>query len=695
MRLLTRGVTDRGAQAWTHKDLLSAPAYHSSAHRGLQHADRKLRGPAPQSASRKSPEQVLSVEDFSLATAVAMGAASFEAYNPPYSMHGIKEVDDNESETVYMQRPFLDRLMAGVLQVHLRRAEGLKYPKDKHDKEVSLNPRFLISAGPSCGWSSTVSMSTDPIYGETMFLYVRHPVEEPLHVKLLHNTSNPNQDVCEMGRVTFPNIAELCNGDYHELALDLEGEDGPAGKVFLGAQFLRHSEEDDVLTDLPVLATGQMMSDDWGWGDAPAERDWFNDDDYEWRSSLIQIDEMPVLSCREDGLDITGLPAGTGNPLDRPPWKMWKDFREAIRTRELTSNFEPFAFLAHVPTDSEVWVYVSDKHEICLAFRGTASPADMLKDAVFDLAAFAPGNRPKSRQPEEVAEEVDDKEIEQGGIGGIFKIAKLIDSIPGVPQLGKLVAASSGRGGSVMGKPPLTGWVKAQGLMVYSYEHNERWVHNGFLQTYTAVQPPLLRMLDEIMDNGEEEQWHIYCTGHSMGGALACLAAYEISSLDFQTVPKPKISVYTFGSPRVGNIPFAEDYDKQVPATWRVSNENDLVTRIPSLLGYRHVGMEVKIGNDGTVSVSQVSSDQVREGTTFGDMLPRIKEGLFGEDKKLKEEFKELVQGEWEVSQAIMRGHAIQEHMEDKYHDILKACVDAGGDACKPKLKDVDEPLQA
>lgn len=31
------------------------------------------------------------------------------------------------------------------------------------------------------------------------------------------------------------------------------------------------------------------------------------------------------------------------------------------------------------------------------------------------------------------------------------------------------------------------------------------------------------------MDNGEEEQWHIYCTGHSMGGALACLAAYEIS----------------------------------------------------------------------------------------------------------------------------------------------------------------------
>ena len=29
-------------------------------------------------------------------------------------------------------------------------------------------------------------------------------------------------------------------------------EDGIAGKVFLGVEFLKHSKEDDVLTDLPV-----------------------------------------------------------------------------------------------------------------------------------------------------------------------------------------------------------------------------------------------------------------------------------------------------------------------------------------------------------------------------------------------------------------------------------------------------------
>ena len=44
-----------------------------------------------------------------------------------------------------------------------------------------------------------------------------------------------------------------------------------------------------------------------------------------------------------------------------------------------------------------------------------------------------------------------------------------------------------------------------------------------------AVQQPLRRLLDEIMDVGDDEAWHIYVTGHSMGGALATLAAYELS----------------------------------------------------------------------------------------------------------------------------------------------------------------------
>jgi len=40
-----------------------------------------------------------------------------------------------------------------------------------------------------------------------------------------------------------------------------------------------------------------------------------------------------------------------------------------------------------------------------------------------------------------------------------------------------------------------------------------------------------------------------YISGHSLGGAIATLAAYEISRL----YPDHAVIIYTFGSPRVGN----------------------------------------------------------------------------------------------------------------------------------------------
>jgi predicted lipase len=43
--------------------------------------------------------------------------------------------------------------------------------------------------------------------------------------------------------------------------------------------------------------------------------------------------------------------------------------------------------------------------------------------------------------------------------------------------------------------------------------------------------------------------------------------------------PRPEIYMYGFGSPRVGNIPFAEKFDDLVFNAWRISNMNDIVTK--------------------------------------------------------------------------------------------------------------------
>ena len=56
----------------------------------------------------------------------------------------------------------------------------------------------------------------------------------------------------------------------------------------------------------------------------------------------------------------------------------------------------------------------------------------------------------------------------------------------------------------------------------------------------------------------------------------------------------------------------------------------------------------------------------------FVSVAACVAEGLWGKDKKMKAEFRELINGEWEVARAIIRGHAISEHMEDKYHNMLK-----------------------
>ncbi|HSU67742.1 MAG TPA: lipase family protein, partial [Tepidisphaeraceae bacterium] len=82
----------------------------------------------------------------------------------------------------------------------------------------------------------------------------------------------------------------------------------------------------------------------------------------------------------------------------------------------------------------------------------------------------------------------------------------------------------------------------------------------------------------------------VWVTGHSLGGAMATLAALRLATegLDVR-------GVYTFGSPRVGNDEF---YAKYSVPHYRLVNNNDVVPHVPletTLVGlrlftYKHVG---------------------------------------------------------------------------------------------------------
>lgn len=81
----------------------------------------------------------------------------------------------------------------------------------------------------------------------------------------------------------------------------------------------------------------------------------------------------------------------------------------------------------------------------------------------------------------------------------------------------------------------------------------------------------------------------IYVTGHSLGGAIAIVAA-----LDIHRTYGKAIKLYTFGEPRVGNAAFAAYVAAQIPDTFRVIHYADMVPHLPpAASNYKHTNFEV------------------------------------------------------------------------------------------------------
>ena len=76
-------------------------------------------------------------------------------------------------------------------------------------------------------------------------------------------------------------------------------------------------------------------------------------------------------------------------------------------------------------------------------------------------------------------------------------------------------------------------------------------------------------------------------TGHSLGGALAQLAAHDIAIAAAEQDLDIRIGCYTYGSPRVGNHAFAREFDKVVPHCWHVINDQVCALGMPQLIYIR------------------------------------------------------------------------------------------------------------
>ncbi|GME27032.1 ferulic acid esterase A faeA [Neofusicoccum parvum] len=111
-------------------------------------------------------------------------------------------------------------------------------------------------------------------------------------------------------------------------------------------------------------------------------------------------------------------------------------------------------------------------------------------------------------------------------------------------------------------------------------------VHVGFQSAYAAVSSAVIAAVRQEACNGSPS---LVITGHSLGAAIASIAASSFTSLGFQP------TVYTFGEPRNGNAAFSDYINGQISPEnyFRVTHANDGVPQIPpTLLGFEHHGTE-------------------------------------------------------------------------------------------------------
>lgn len=267
-------------------------------------------------------------------------------------------------------------------------------------------------------------------------------------------------------------------------------------------------------------------------------------------------------------------------------------------------------------TDTQAWVgYSTELRAVVVAFRGTESLIDVLVDANIIPHGFDPAY--------------------------------------------PLPAAS--RAASPDPRPPVP---------------DGHWVHSGFFNAYASVRAAVWRVVDECMAAGGGGDWHVYVTGHSLGGALATLAAYDASATTFTSGRVAGLTMYNFGSPRVGNGVFADAYDARVPDTWRVVNADDVVARVPRAVGYRHVGHTVGIRPDGTFD--RAAGVDVLEGESVDGVARSFASAAVaavteGDASALTD----TVTREIDFAKALASGDALDQHREALYFETLKKVVRA------------------
>jgi predicted lipase len=121
-------------------------------------------------------------------------------------------------------------------------------------------------------------------------------------------------------------------------------------------------------------------------------------------------------------------------------------------------------------------------------------------------------------------------------------------------------------------------------------------VHRGFCKQLRSIQTQMLMEIEQLTSLIDV----VHFSGHSLGGAVATLAAGVAASASSNTC---RVICHTIGSPRVGNKAFVRWWSNLVAESARVQNFKDPIPLFPINGLYTHIHEAVEINDSGDVKV--------------------------------------------------------------------------------------------
>ncbi|MFG6093803.1 lipase family protein [Leptothoe sp. ISB3NOV94-8A] len=129
-------------------------------------------------------------------------------------------------------------------------------------------------------------------------------------------------------------------------------------------------------------------------------------------------------------------------------------------------------------------------------------------------------------------------------------------------------------------------------------------VHTGFFLGWADIERDVLKQIErwQKVSGTAAKLPPLIITGHSLGGALATMAAASLQENGFNVA-----GLYTFGQPRVGDLTFSRQLNKNLSGrAFRFVNNNDVVPHVPPPFSlrnpmhlYGHLGTEKYFNSKG------------------------------------------------------------------------------------------------